>query len=327
MTTLQTKDCRSPRRGGGFILIELLVVIAVLGALMGLVIPSTQAARERARRQACGNNLKQSGLALQSHISARKKYPAGYVSALKANGDDAGPGWAWGVQLLPYMEQTALYDRIDQKANVESPAMAEIRMQSLPAWICPSDGGFQQQIDVRLNALFKPVCQMAAASYVASVGTVRPTCIVCRDNFDGVFGRNNALRPEEITDGTSKTLATGERSVRWSNAVMWGVVAGSRLFDNQNPGEFAGGPGFVLGTTFKDGFNICLTGGLDRNATLSYAESFGSDHPGGSHFSFCDGGVRFVFDSVDPAVMNAMATRASISKEGKEDPVIHESPY
>ena len=86
-------------------------------------------------------------------------------------------------------------------------------------------------------------------------------------------------------------------------------------------------PGFVLGTTFKDGFNICLTDGMDRNATISYAESFGSDHPGGSHFAFCDGGVRFVFDSVDPAVMNALATRASLAKEGKADPVIHQSPF
>ena len=307
----------------GFSLIELAVVLTVIASLAALLLPAVQTARESARKQVCGNNIKQITLGLHQHVAARGTFPAGYVSKLKDNGDDAGPGWAWGVQLLPYTEQNALFDLVDQRAPVEASA---VRNESLSGWACPSDAGFQRQIDIRMNAYFKPVCQMAAASYVASVGTVRPTCIIC-DKFDGVFGRNRPLRPQEITDGTSNTLATGERNTRSANAVMWGVVAGSRLFDHQHPGQFAGGPGFVLGTTFKDGFNICQTDGVDRNATTSYAESFGSDHPGGAYFGFCDGGVRFVFDDVDPSVMNALATRSSIAKEGKVDPIIHESPF
>lgn len=311
----------------GMTLVELLIVIAIIGVLIALLLPAVQMARESARKQACGNNLKQLGLALQNYVAAKKVYPAGYVSKLRPNGDDAGPGWAWGVELLPYLEQQALYGQVDFDAPVESLAAERVRMRSLPVFICPSDHQFQAVIDVKMNAYFKSVCQMAAANYVASAGAVRPTCIVCRDHFDGVFGRNRQTKPEELLDGSSNTLALGERAAQWSNAVMWGVVAGSRLFDNQHPGEFAGGPGFVLGTTFKDGFNICESEENDRNASISYAEGFGSQHPGGAYFAFCDGGTRFVFDNVDPAVMNALATRDTTSKEGKVDPVIHESPF
>lgn len=308
-------------------LVELLVVIAIVGLLIALVVPAVQSAREASRRQACGNNLKQIGLALHNHLAAHKQFPAGYVSGVKHNGDDAGPGWAWGTHLLPYLEQAELHRRIDYDEQVESLLSTPVRMQSLPLFICPSDADFEPVIDVRLSIFFKPKCQIAAASYVASAGTVRPTCMLCRDNFDGVFGRNRATRPEELTDGLSNTLAIGERAYQWSSAAMWGVVAGSRLFDHQNEGQFAGGPGYVLGTTFKDGFNICLTEDTDRNATTSYAESFGSVHPGGAYFAFCDGSVRFVFDDADPAVMNALATRDGVAKEGRVDPIIHQSPF
>jgi prepilin-type N-terminal cleavage/methylation domain-containing protein/prepilin-type processing-associated H-X9-DG protein len=310
----------------GFTLVELLVVIAIIGALIALLFPAVQSVREASRKKVCGNNLKQIGLALHAHVAAFKCYPAGYISDLKANGDDAGPGWGWGAKLLPFLEQGSLYEQVDFKKKIESPDSAVVRMQSLPIFICPSDAEFEPIIDVRLNAFFKPVCQMAAASYVGSAGAVRPTCILCRDNFDGVFGRNRTIFPRELMDGSSNTLAVGERAWQWASATMWGVVAGSRLFDHQREGEYAGGPGHVLGTTFKDGFNICEEDAVG-SSTSSYAESFGSVHPGGCHFTFCDGGVRFVYDTVDPAVMNALATRDAVAKDGLVDPIVHESPF
>jgi prepilin-type N-terminal cleavage/methylation domain-containing protein/prepilin-type processing-associated H-X9-DG protein len=320
-------DDRISHKCRGFTLVETLVVIAILGALVALLLPAIQASREAARKSVCGNNLKQIGLALHAHVAAKKAFPPGYISELKPNGDDAGPGWAWGVHLLPNLEQTALYNQVNFKNKVEVLQSEPVRMQSLPVFICPSDGQFEPIVDIRLNAFFKATCQMAADSYVGSTGTVRATCILCRDHFDGVFGRNRAIRPQELMDGASHTLAVGERAYRWASAVMWGVVAGSRLFDHQNPEFYAGGPAYVLGTTFKDGFNICETQGEDSQSSVTYAEAFGSEHPGGCHFAFCDGGVRFVYDTVDPAVMNALATRETMSKEGKEDPIIHESPF
>ena len=111
---------KSYEKRAGFTLIELLVVIAIIGVLVGLLLPAVQQAREAARRNSCGNNLKQMGLALHGFADVNTyrgdngfptaaKLLSGSDSALTASGIQA---YTWVVDILPFGEQVNLYDQM-----------------------------------------------------------------------------------------------------------------------------------------------------------------------------------------------------------------------
>ena len=127
-------------RRRGFTLIELLVVIAIIAVLIALLLPAVQAAREAARRMQCVNNLKQLGLAIHNYESVNGVLPPQMV--LTFNGSST-PAWksVWGAtsRVLPFMEQSALYNAINYTNQVSNVSNGTAVAQQIKSFLCPSE--------------------------------------------------------------------------------------------------------------------------------------------------------------------------------------------
>ena len=276
-----------PRANRGFTLIELLVVIAIIGVLVGLLLPAVQQAREAARRTTCVNNMKQLGIACHNYKDVNKVLPPGWQKPTDLTNFSEGNYWGWGTFILPFMEETSLFDQIDFTAEytVSSGGPNDgISANILTGYLCPSDASGPMGIEY---------VNHAKSNYIGSYGNKQ---IDLPANWSstanrGVFTENRALKFRHITDGTSKTILLGERTGTPRNGSNYkaGLWAGPRLLNNniKRP-EMAVGRG--PGSSADLGNTVNGTSGW----TLSV-----SDHPGGANVAKVDGSVAFLNDSIN----------------------------
>src|SRR5262249_45452165 len=126
-------------RRRGFTLIELLVVIAIIATLIGLLLPAVQKVRESAQRITCQNNLKQWALGGQNSHAGSDRFPTG----INKGTPDKPRRYNWVVGLLPYMEQSGIYQQYNQDpatwgTNAGAGATAPIAA-TFSALACPAD--------------------------------------------------------------------------------------------------------------------------------------------------------------------------------------------
>ncbi|TWU17659.1 hypothetical protein Pla52o_48740 [Novipirellula galeiformis] len=325
----QWKRGRSKLDSSGFTLVELLVVIAIIGVLVGLLLPAVQSAREAARRMSCSNNMKQFGLAFANYHSAFKKLPlAWWIETPPA----AFNGQPWGVSLLPFMEQQALYDAYDHNvlgADQLSPANVAVLQTPIAGFICPSSPGDAQSrrytLDGTGEGLPFTATNLAPSDYCPATGVLgtyrqhaypggAPSSTSgALETWAGTGGRGPESNFAKLTDGLSNTILLGERT---GGPVVYSGRRQDPVATTNLMGTEGGGWGDILnGEHWLQG---SLQGGLSWppqggpcaiNCTNARGYGYYSFHPGGCHFVLADGSVRFFTDTVAPKILAAYITR------------------
>jgi prepilin-type N-terminal cleavage/methylation domain-containing protein/prepilin-type processing-associated H-X9-DG protein len=343
---------RKPRRRG-FTLIELLVVIAIIAVLIGLLLPAVQKVREAAARIKCANNLKQIGLALHSYEGVHKVFPPAYITADPrlngtaygvAYGDDyrnGPPGWAWGVLLLPHLEQDNLYRQFRLDLPCWAPENAVPARTRVPVFLCPAATGGSDGFDVQREGADVrhgvPIVRadgskvvFAHSHYVTNAGIHQPwgrATAYCYDydvpepipgvakaaRIDGPFYRNSRVSVAMVSDGLSNTVFIGEHSSLLSNKTWVGVVPGAvtppRLDLRPWPSENNGAGclvGVHSGPDLHDHPQVIIHA---PNDPFGHTDQMWGEHGNGCNVLLGDGSVRFVTTFINPNTWVALSTR------------------
>jgi prepilin-type N-terminal cleavage/methylation domain-containing protein len=289
-------------RTRAFTLIELLVVIAIIAILVALLVPAVQRVRESAARTQCQNNLHQVGVAMHNYYASQKAFPPGYVCPMpQANPDYTSPGWGWAALLLPYLDREDLAVTINYNLPIEAPVNQAARTMILPVFACPSDRSVGVFTIHDLNN--NPLAEAATNSYAACQG-VGPDLEDELDDGNGMFFRNSKITFADITDGSSNTIAIGERAALftqtpWAGAVSFGTTRVTPGAPTNNPTAVEEAPTQTL-------VHVAVHQINDPN---SDPEDFFSPHGGSALFLFADGTVRIVATTMPLATLQALATR------------------
>jgi prepilin-type N-terminal cleavage/methylation domain-containing protein/prepilin-type processing-associated H-X9-DG protein len=297
-------------------LIELLVVMAVIGVLVALLLPTVQQAREAARRTSCGNNLRNIGLAHLSYHDAHKSFSFGF------NQHET----LWSAMILPQLELNAMYNTLIFQESGPGQWDADSANERaactlIPVYRCPSlpvakhvdDNPSGSIMEGRVPISYRACSGSNGWSDTAdTIPPSAPTYAVALDSLllNGVFFGGSRTRMAEITDGLSNTILVGEsytdpRFIKDGQAMdYWQLGA---------PQTGTWVPGGMGGTEFSEGLGSTgprLNSRLDLSVSGAVMEvSFGSYHARTAMYSFADGSVRLLSETIDIEAYRAIGSR------------------
>jgi len=207
-----------------FTLIEMLVVIAIIVTLMGLTIPAVQKARQAGNRAKAMNNIRSLALAAQQAHDMRRKLP--YSSTLSLYGGRPGSVL---YQLLPYLEEQSIYNVYSGNYG---PALPN------PGPYTPSDNTYATASSLKV-AIFQSPSDFTVGD--GTIGGFGASSFAWNNQLDGL------RMPDNIADGTSKTIMFTEKMAGYPNSGtvnnQWGTpvnAQGTAAAPNLGPVIFLG---------------------------------------------------------------------------------------
>lgn len=319
----QTSRCR------GFTIFEFVVVLVVLVLLAALLFPFIQQAREASRRNQCQSHLRQIGLAFQQYDQAFRTFPASYYFVHKP---DVLPGLCcygeendgnihlYTEMLLPYLDQTTIYNRINFSAPYFSPhdwpgfgtytePNQAVTGTVIPVFLCPTAPHSSRSYTTSDSTLGTTI------SWTSGVMDYSPSCGVWGNTtddaldephrsgwLDGVLSRNHrTMTPDRISDGASNVILMFELAGR--NEVY---RVGRRIPGNSTVG--GGWADFHNAENWLSGSRNDGTGGSDSgtcllNCTNESGVGMYGFHEGLVNVLMADGVVRSLNQNTENGVI------------------------
>jgi len=305
----------------GFTLVELLVVIAIIGILIALLLPAVQAAREAARRLQCSNHLKQLGLAALQHHDMQGHFPTGGWGGLWVGDPDRGFGLSqpggWIYNILPFMEQEAVREIGSGLSEADKNLAAKTMIQTpLAPLNCPSRRASTLYPFYDDNCYFfnaPIVSEHALNDYAANAGDRDAYAYngppdyssgddpsfnwPNQEEYTGICYLRSQVSVAHIRDGTNNTILIGEKYL-----VPDHYLDGRCIGDNRS--MYAG----HNWDTLRWGNHTTQIVSQDTPGVVDYT-IFGSAHPGGCNFVFCDGSVRALDYTIDGSTYRQLINR------------------
>ncbi|MFK7778986.1 MAG: DUF1559 domain-containing protein [Gimesia sp.] len=294
----------------GFTLIELLVVIAIIAILIALLLPAVQQAREAARRTQCRNNLKQIGLAFHNFHDVYDRFPAGARdgagSSYACCNAQEREGWSWLYQILPYMEQSNVYNLGTNDDPVGTYPL--VGRKGINGYYCPS----RRSPTSYGSGYFR--------SDYAGNGGQRDGGMTSKISLGlrGVLVRTNSrdIRVTDIKDGSSNTIMVAEKALHpdrhgvdggdnepWVNAGWDECVIRHGAGVNSDGEEYGLPPRFDTDAPTND-VAVVDKGGV---SWTNWHPFFGSAHQGGMNACLADGSVRLISYNIDGEIMRRIS--------------------
>ncbi len=315
------------QRRAAFTLIELLVVIAIIAVLIALLLPAVQSAREAARRVQCVNNLKQLGLAMHNYHDSLGCFPMSMGLDSPGFGFPEPVSYSGLSMLLPYMEQSVVFNAINYSILRGDPGNNTAMATSVASFLCPSDP--QRNL---------PPGE-AGENYRPNSGNILQYVSGSSDPwgfnaslppFNGPFYPVSKTRIADITDGTTNTAAFSEMGLGdMSNAIAtektdqfwtqtWPSTDIQAISDCQSfPASNLAYQGLsTSGVPWIEGSTSAMYNHVNTPNKRScifppgrIVNTANSDHPGGVNTLMCDGSVRFVKNSISLPTWQALGSR------------------